>query len=249
MAQQVGVTETPAQIFGRELRRLRKKAGLTQTRVARSYGCSGSLISGIERAIRVPQLDFAEAMDRLFGLTDTHFFERLADRIHRPIGGPHWYARWAEEIEPVAVVLRTWDPLLIPGLLQTAEYAKALFRGRLAPEEEVEQLTAARMRRQEILNRPNPPTLSVILDEWVLRRPIGGPVVMAEQLAHLLELAQRRNVTIQLVPYDTWCSDGLLSSFCHRGTRRRADRGVRGVGRCGRSQCGPGSGIGDFGEI
>ncbi|WP_158578689.1 helix-turn-helix domain-containing protein [Spongiactinospora rosea] len=91
--------DTPEKRFGRELRRVRKEAGLSQTRVGRACGCSASLVSSVERATRVPQPDFARGLDRLFGLNQ--FFTRLAKGIGEPPpSGPEWFTRWAEEIEP-----------------------------------------------------------------------------------------------------------------------------------------------------
>ncbi|RBQ20823.1 XRE family transcriptional regulator [Spongiactinospora rosea] len=199
--------------FAAELRRLRREAGLSQARVAHACGCSASLVSSVERGVRIPQPDFAAALDRLFEL-DVHFV-RLARRIAHPqTGSPEWYAHWLDEIEPNAVILRTWDPLLVPGLLQTEAYARAVFLGRFSmPETQVEEQVTARMARQQILSRDAPPDLYVLMDEWVLKRPIGGREVMYGQLLYLAAVARRRRVTLQLVPYDTACTDGLSSSF------------------------------------
>ncbi|MET8054602.1 DUF5753 domain-containing protein [Streptosporangium sp. NPDC005286] len=131
-----------------------------------------------------------------------------------PPTGPRWFLRWSEEIEPRARVLRCWDPLLVPGLLQTENYARAVFRGGLATsEQEIEDQVSARMRRQLILRKESPPVLWALLDEWVLRRPIGGREVMYEQLDHLAAIAGWQNVKVQLVPHDTFCTAGLMSGF------------------------------------
>jgi transcriptional regulator with XRE-family HTH domain len=205
---------SPALRFAHELARHRKERGLTQARLAEHIGCSPSLVGHIETGGRNPQLDLAEACDRYFDLPDKDYFVRLWRRIHQAPSGPGWFLRWLEEIEPQATVLRSWDPLLVPGLLQTESYARAIFLGDFSTtEEEVEELVAARMRRQEVLGRDNPPELYVLIDEWVLRRPIGGPLVMAEQLAAIATVARRRRVTVQLVPYDTACTRGFSSSF------------------------------------
>ncbi|MGW0482614.1 helix-turn-helix domain-containing protein [Nonomuraea sp. NPDC003214] len=202
------------QRYGRELARCRKDAGLSQRRLAGHLGCSPSLVGHIEKGSRTPQLDFAEACDRFFALPDAEYFVRLCRRIHQSPYGPGWFLRWLEEIEPNAVTLRTWDPLLVPGLLQTAAYARAVFLGHFStPEAEVDQQVAARLERQQILSRDNPPELHVLMDEWVLNRPIGGQATMHEQLRHLAAVARRRRVTVQIVPYDTTCTDGLSSSF------------------------------------
>ncbi|MER7129591.1 DUF5753 domain-containing protein [Streptosporangium saharense] len=120
-----------------------------------------------------------------------------------------------EEIEPQAVALRTWDPLLIPGLLQTEDYARAVFQGHFNMNaEDVERQVNARMQRAMILGKEDPPTVWVLIDEHVLNRPIGGAHVMREQIEHLITVATTmRHVTIQVVPYDTPCTDGLLSGF------------------------------------
>lgn len=200
--------------FGRELARCRKEAGWSQRRLAARLGCSPSLVGHIEAGTRNPQLDFAEACDRVFNLSENDYFVRLYRLIHQSPSGPGWFFRWIEEIEPGATVLRIWAPFLIPGLLQTEDYARAVFLGHFStPEAEIEDQVAARMRRQEILNRDNPPELRVLLDEWVVKRPIGGREVMYQQLGHLAAIAQQRRVTVQLVPYDTSCTDGLLSAF------------------------------------
>ncbi|MEU8272099.1 helix-turn-helix transcriptional regulator [Sphaerisporangium sp. NPDC049002] len=214
MVDDLGTRMSPVERFGHELARCRKEKGWSQARLAERLGCSPSLIGHIETDSRNPQLDFAEGCDRAFDLSDSHRFVRLCRRIRDAPSGPQWFLRWQEEIEPQATALRTWDPLLVPGLLQTEAYARAVFRGHLAtPEEKVEQQVRARIQRSLILEGHNAPTLWVLLDEFVLRRPIGGAEVMRQQLAHLATVANHRNVTVQVVPYDNPCTDGLLSGF------------------------------------
>ncbi|MET8863411.1 helix-turn-helix transcriptional regulator [Nonomuraea sp. NPDC004580] len=214
MANNLDPRLSPAERFGRELARCRKEKGLSQRRLAERLRCSPSLVGHIETGSRNPQLDFAEVCDQIFELPEKDYFVRLCRRIHQFPSGPGWYLRWLEEIEPSAVTLRTWDPLLVPGLLQTHDYARAVFRGHMAmPEPEVEEQVAARMERQAILARESPPTLWVLIDEGILERPIGGPDIMVGQLAHLATVALRHNVTVQIVPIDNPCTDGLMSSF------------------------------------
>ncbi|WP_214109310.1 helix-turn-helix domain-containing protein [Acrocarpospora catenulata] len=200
--------------FGRELARHRRERGLTQRSLAAHIGCSPSLVGHIETGSRNPQLDLAEACDRFFALPEPEYFTRLCRRIHYSPTGPGWFLRWREEIEPSAVTLRTWDPLLVPGLLQTKAYARAVFLGHFStPESEIQEQVAARMERQRIFSRENPPELYALMDEWVLKRPIGGKSVMYEQFRHLANAARNRRIMIQIVPYDTACTDGLTSSF------------------------------------
>ncbi|WP_182877177.1 helix-turn-helix domain-containing protein [Microbispora sp. H10670] len=201
----------PVQRFGRELARVRKEAGLSQARLGSRLGVSGSLVGHIEIGSRTAKPDFAARCDDIFGTGD--FFQRLCRNITSP-SAPSWFLRWSEEIEPRARVLRSWDPLLVPGLLQTGNYARAVFKGGLASsEEEIERQVSARLARRAILERENPPALWVLIDEWVLRRPIGGRQVMYEQLDHLAAVAARQSVRVQLVPADTPCTAGLMSGF------------------------------------
>ncbi|MFD0884346.1 Scr1 family TA system antitoxin-like transcriptional regulator [Streptosporangium algeriense] len=209
-----GSLMSAADRFGRELARYRKEARLSQARLAQRIGCSPSLIGHIETGNRLPQPDFAEACDRIFELSEKRHFVRLRHQISESPYGPKWFLRWVEEIEPRAIGLRTWDPLLVPGLLQTEAYARAVFRGHsTTPEKEVEKQVNARMQRTLILSKEDPPTLWVLIDEHVLHRPIGGAHVMREQLDHLVTVAGLRHVIVQVVPYDTPCTDGLMSGF------------------------------------
>ncbi|MEV4835307.1 helix-turn-helix transcriptional regulator [Nonomuraea sp. NPDC049486] len=203
---------TPAQRFGRELARIRKENELTQSALGKRLDCSSSLVAHIEKGNRKPKPDFAAGCDQVFGTGD--LFTRLCRSITSP-SGPGWYLRWTDEIEPSAHVLRSWDPLLFPGLLQTEDYARAVFRGGPAgaSDRRVEDGVSARMHRQLILDTEAPPTLWVLFDEMVLRRPVGGPQGMVTQLEHVLAVADRPYITVQVVPFDTPCTAGLLSSF------------------------------------
>jgi hypothetical protein len=105
----------------------------------------------------------------------------LARRADGPV--PTWFEDWLRA-EGDAHVLRIWQPLIIPGLLQTAEYARALFLAAGADEASAEELVAVRLERQSILDRAEPPHVITVLDESALRRLVGSPAIMCEQLAH-----------------------------------------------------------------
>ncbi|MEV0623988.1 helix-turn-helix transcriptional regulator [Nonomuraea sp. NPDC050404] len=203
---------TPVQRFGKELARTRREHDLTQVVLGKRLGCSSSLVAHIEKGDRTPKPDFAAGCDQVFGTGAR--FARLCRSITSP-SGPGWYLRWMDEIEPSARVLRSWDPLLIPGLFQTEDYARAVFQGDLAgaSAQEVEDGVNARMRRQLILDSDAPPKVWALFDEMVIRRRLGTPQVMAAQLDHLVAIANRSYVTVQLVPFETPCTAGLLSSF------------------------------------
>jgi hypothetical protein len=119
------------------------------------------------------------------------------------------------EIEREAVSLRWFEPLLIPGLLQTEEYARAVLAAAhpASPEDEVEGLVSARMDRQAILDQAEPPLLWVILDEGVLTRPVGGPVVMRDQIERLVKAARRPRIVLQVVPGGVGAHAGLAGQF------------------------------------
>jgi hypothetical protein len=109
--------------------------------------------------------------------------------------------------------LRLWSPVLVPGLLQTAEYAHALFLAAGQDEDTADELVAARLARQTILERPHPPHAVAVLDESVLHRLIGSPQVMADQLTHIAEMSERPNLSIQVIPSDTGANAGLSGAF------------------------------------
>ncbi|MFC6079559.1 helix-turn-helix domain-containing protein [Sphaerisporangium aureirubrum] len=204
---------SPVARFGGEIRRLRESAGLSQDALATRLGCTQTQVSRLELGLRRPHRDHAEILDRVFGLSDKGYFALLYRRILSHPEGPRWWLDWPEEIEPRATVIRSWDPLLIPGLLQTESYARHLLirEPRVTPDE-VERRTHARMQRRAVLDRHDPPLFVTLMDEGVLRRRIGAaPEVMREQLTFLIEIATRTNVTIQVV--DAECVSGLLGAF------------------------------------
>ncbi|MER6827128.1 helix-turn-helix transcriptional regulator [Streptosporangium sp. NPDC000563] len=203
---------SPRARFGAEMRRLREAAQLSQAAVGRRLGCTQTQVSRLESAARTPSKSDAERLDILFGSDGSTYFTDLREHIVARHGGPVWFMSWAQEVEPFALVLRSWDPLLIPGLLQTEAYARAIFKNapRITPEE-LEERVKARMWRKKILEGDNPPLFLVLIDESVLRRNVGGPEVMREQLGYLLEVAQRPSISIQLV--DQLCLSGVLGAF------------------------------------
>ncbi|MFY1687712.1 Scr1 family TA system antitoxin-like transcriptional regulator [Plantactinospora sp. WMMB782] len=124
-----------------------------------------------------------------------------------------WFRPWAEA-EREAIALRSYQPLIVPGLLQTEGYARAMLRvGGLLPPEQVEQLVASRLRRQEILTGDSPPQLVAVLDEVVLRRLLGDPAVMREQLEHLAAVAEKPHVQVRVIPAEVPWHTGLAGPF------------------------------------
>lgn len=204
---------SPRVQFGAELRRLREAAELSQAAVAARLGCTQTQVSRLEKATRTPSRSDAEKLDMLFGRANGVSFTRLHERIIAQPGSPTWFRSWAEEIEPTLVVLRSWDPLLVPGLLQTEAYARQIFsmEPRAVPEEVEERVEARMRRRRRLLERKDAPLIFVMFDAGVLHRRVGGPEVMREQLDYLLEAAAHPSVHIQVV--DPECLPGLAGPF------------------------------------
>ncbi len=135
--------------------------------------------------------------------------ENLRERAY-----PGWFHRWPDT-EAQAHALRAYEPLLVPGLLQTEGYARAVLRGAQndASDERIEQQVAARLQRQDILSRDNPPYLWVVIDEGVLRRTIGNPKTMQGQLWHLARMSDQPKVSVQVIPVEAGERTGLLGAF------------------------------------
>jgi transcriptional regulator with XRE-family HTH domain len=188
-------TASAAALFGAKVRKHREANGWTQEQLGEKVFCTGDLISKIELALRAPSQDMAADFDRLFGTGE--YFQELWHLVNKETL-PDWFRPYPD-LEAEAGTVRTFGLALIHGLLQTEDYAREIFRTGQTPEK-LDQRLAARMKRQEILARGTPPRLWVVLDEKALRADVGGPEVMKGQLAHLIDLAQRPNITIQIVP-------------------------------------------------
>ncbi len=203
---------TPRAVFGAMLRHYRVRAGLTQDRVGALAHVSGKLISAYENGWRVPTRATTADIDTVGELNTHGALTELWDQFEDGMNYqayPDWFQDWPDK-EATATTLRWFEPLLVPGLLQTDLYCRALFSTRIgSTEDQIEELVLARLKRQEVLTRANPPTLWVILDEWVLRRPVGNRHVMLEQVNRLIEAALRPNVVFELIPADAGEHEGL----------------------------------------
>ncbi|MFE7532002.1 helix-turn-helix transcriptional regulator [Kitasatospora sp. NPDC057542] len=202
MTEAVVDTQASPQIrFGQELRRSRRARRWSQTETAKRLGYSGAHISYVENGKRSPTRPLAVKADEVFG-SGQRFFE-LWRRFSRAalLEG---FAEFADA-EARCRRLRTVGLIIVPGLLQTPAYARALAqaavrRGAITTAEADERTDYLAL-RQEILDQKSPPTLHAVIEEGVLLRPVGGPQVMAEQLRHLEGLAERPNITVQIAPF------------------------------------------------
>lgn len=198
------------ELFAGELRRLRADAGLSQEALGERVNYSASLVAAVEQCRRAPREEFAQRCDEALGAGG--LLVRIREALIRESLMP-WFREWVT-IEQEATALRSFEPLVVPGLLQTEAYARALYEGAAQlVGEEIEQPLAARLARQAVLDRPGPPQFVVVLDHAVLERPVGGPKVMQEQLRHLVEVGRRPRVHLHLVPREVGAYPGLNGAF------------------------------------
>jgi len=209
--------------LGIELRRLREQAELTCEDVGQRLECSGTRISRMETGrISVRPGDVRELLE-VYGVSgaEADSLVQLAREARRK-GWWHTYGRvlptWFEAyigLESEAVRLRDFQSLVMPGLLQTEDYARAVLRA--APQAgsstEIDRQVALRMKRQQILSQDVPPDIWVVLSESVLRVHVGGPAIMRAQLRQLADVAERPNVTLQVLSFATVAHVHPVSPF------------------------------------
>ncbi|MGE5135408.1 MAG: helix-turn-helix domain-containing protein [Gemmatimonadota bacterium] len=215
-SQEVNPEGTPRAVFGTMLRWYRQRAGLSQDVLGARAHMSGKTISAYENGWRVPTRPATSDIDAVPELQThgalTQLWDSLKDGMNYQ-AFPAWFQDWPGK-EAQAVTLRSFQPLLVPGLLQTEHYARAIFQTRFGlSEDEIEARVAARMKRQETLARDRPPAFWVILDEALLSRPVGGRHVMLEQIDHLIDMARRPTIAIEIIPVSVGAHEGLTGAF------------------------------------
>jgi transcriptional regulator with XRE-family HTH domain len=210
-------------VLGGHLRRLREEAGLTTERAALSIRGSHSKISRMEHGrVGFKERDIADLLT-LYGVGPGDEREALIG-LAREANTPGWWQgysdilpHWVEPyfgLEAAASSIREYELQFVPGLLQIEDYARGVIRlGNLPSEEEVIRRTQARISRQEILRRENPPKVWAVLDEGALRRSIGGPDVMRAQLEHLIEMCDHPAVTLQVLPFSAGAHRAMGGPF------------------------------------
>ncbi|EXG79683.1 helix-turn-helix domain-containing protein [Cryptosporangium arvum] len=199
-------------LLGSQLRRLREDRNVTREDAGYAIRASESKISRIELGrVGFKERDVSDLLT-LYGVTDPAERDALLS-LAREANQPGWWHKFGDilpqwfqayvGLEAAASLIRTYEVQFIPGLLQTEDYARAvvLLGNGSAPKEEIDRRVQLRMERQQLLDRPNAPRFWAIIDEAVLRRPIGGRDVMRAQLELLAELSERPNVTLQIIPF------------------------------------------------
>ncbi|SEQ54230.1 Helix-turn-helix domain-containing protein [Streptomyces sp. yr375] len=211
-------------VLGRRLLDLRERAGLKREEAARILRVAPATVRRMEMAEVGLKIPYMQLLLKAYGVTDEEAegFVQLAEDANRP----GWWQRFHDvlpgwfsmhvSLEGAASLIRQYEPHFVPGLLQTVDYARGVLTsgaiGQTRPED-IERLVDLRMQRQDLLTRQDAPRLWVVMDETVLRRPVGGPEVMRAQFDKLLDAAELPHVTLQLAPFANGPHPGTYGPF------------------------------------
>jgi transcriptional regulator with XRE-family HTH domain len=206
-----------------ELKRLREATGLTQEEVAGQLDWHPTKIMRIETGRTAPHPNDVRVMLGLYGVTDPGVLSGLL-KLAKDARQRGWWYSYRDVLlsrfelflglESEADTIRDFDLTMIPGLLQTEDYARELIRGLMAHDAaEVERRVELRMARQKVLTREDPPQLWAILDEAAVRRVVGGKAIMKTQLLHLADCAEQGRITLQVLPYGAGPHPGQAGPF------------------------------------
>ncbi|MFJ4986562.1 helix-turn-helix domain-containing protein [Streptomyces sp. NPDC088732] len=211
-------------VLGKRLQDLREKAGVSYEDAASALDVTHATIRRIEKAEVGLRIPYVEKLLQTYGVTDPAEIANFLD-LAREANRPGWWHRFRDvlpewfsafvSLEGEAELIRAYEPHYVPGLLQTPQYAEAVLRaGRPhASQEEIERGVALRMERQALLSREQPPLLWVVIDETVLRRPIGGPQVMRDQVDRLIEACAMPQVRLQVMPFASGPHPAMYGPF------------------------------------
>lgn len=200
-----------AQWLGQQLRRYREAAGLTLKEAAAYLNRDSSTVSRFEAYFYPPRDNDVQELLTLYGVSSEPIRSSLR-KLSMEVWQKGWWEGYAKDVDPSivdyawlearAAEIKSFNPIVVPGLLQTPAYAEAVMRAvdPDVPDEQVDRWLEVRMLRQQTLSLPRPTQFTAILDESVLRRPVGGHRVMTEQLEHLAEVALRPNIHIRVLP-------------------------------------------------
>lgn len=211
-------------ILARQLQALREKAGMSYEQAATAIYSSEWTIRRMERAEGGLKPLTVKSLLQAYGVTDPGEIDAFLG-LARDASKPGWWHsyddvlpswfRVAVGLEESASLIRAYEPQVVPGLLQTEGYVRAITAASFpaASDEETERRVALRLARQQLLSRPEPPEYWVVMDETVLRRPIGGRKVMRAQLEHLIRAAGQPKIAIQVIPFAAGWHPALYGMF------------------------------------
>nr|MDT0659803.1 helix-turn-helix transcriptional regulator [Micromonospora sp. DSM 115978] len=193
--------------LGRILKFARSRLGITQEQLAERLHVSTSLIAKFETNRLIPQADTARHLDAVFDSGD--LFQELAAEARVYSSEPPWMRPWLDE-ERNATMVRCFEPLVVPGLLQTPDYARRILDDAGHRILDLDDAVAGRLSRADVLHRPEMPCKFVgVIDEAVLRRPVGSPEIMADQLRAIVKLCDLSTVDVAVVPASVGAYPGL----------------------------------------
>jgi len=211
-------------LLGSQLRRFREAVGIAPEQAGYEIRASRSKISRLENGrVKLKNRDVMDLLT-LYGVTDEDVRSKFLALVEQS-NTPDWWTKyndilpdWFETylgLEAAASTIRSFEIQFVHGLFQTEDYARAVTRrGRqTATPEEIERRVAVRLKRQELLTKPNPPRIWSVMDEAVLRRPAGGATVMRAQFKHLIEVAELSHVTLQVLPFASGGHVGESGAF------------------------------------
>lgn len=210
-------------VLGKRLRQLREQAGVSFDDAARAIEVTALTVRRMEKAEVGLRIPYVKELLRTYGVSGTEIegFLALAREANQPGWWhkfrdvlPEWFSAYVS-LESEAAVIRLYEPQYVPGLLQTHDYAAALMRVGFpnASPEDVDRRVALRLRRQDLLVKPEAPAVWAVLDETVLRRPVGGPAVMRAQIDRLAEATERPKVRIQIMRFAAGPHPGAYGPF------------------------------------
>ncbi|ALC19408.1 helix-turn-helix domain-containing protein [Streptomyces pristinaespiralis] len=211
-------------VLGRRLQDLRERAGLKREEAAKVLRVAPGTIRRMETAEVALKIPYVQLLLGAYGIDEEEArgFVELAEEANKPGWWqrfhdvlPNWFSMYVS-LEGAASLIRAYEPHFVPGLLQTEDYARAIMLGGAighTEPDDVERHVALRMERQSLLTRPDAPKLWVIMDETVLRRPVGGPGVMKAQIEKLLDGARLPNVTLQIAEFAAGHHPGTYGPF------------------------------------
>ncbi|MFF7177825.1 Scr1 family TA system antitoxin-like transcriptional regulator [Streptomyces sp. NPDC008121] len=212
-------------VLGKRLQDLRERAGLKREEAAKVLRVAPATIRRMETAEVALKIPYVQLLLKAYGITESEAegFIALAEEANLPGWWqrfhdvlPGWFSMYVS-LEGAASLIRAYEPQFIPGLLQTESYARAILRSGAvggSNAEDIERHVALRMERQSLLTRDDAPKFWVIMDETVLRRPVGdGPQVMRDQLDRLLEASELPNVTLQIAEFASGHHPGTYGPF------------------------------------
>jgi DNA-binding XRE family transcriptional regulator len=225
MPQQAPASPTVLRIIlGRQLQTLREKAGMSYEQAAEAIYASAWTLRRMEKAEVGLKLNYVKSLLMAYGITDVREIDVFLD-LAREANKPGWWHSYTDVLpawfrvfpglEQAASLIRGYEPHCIPGLLQTEDYARALSLAGYpsAAQDETDRRVKLRMTRQQILTRPDPPKLWVVIDAAALRRPVGGPGVMRPQLGRLIDATAQPNITLQVLPLEAGAHPVMYGMF------------------------------------